>query len=308
MNNALEKSPQNTGEPALNETRATSQAPESDMTNEVDTVQKNESARGLHSEPVDAPNAPEPEAYETGAHRLNVDTLELSALGWRRFAGMGANEVVELVAISKSGGVQTAYAKGETEYLRLARAGDGLGAAGVFQVANSLSSRVRPLCKTGSWSHRIRRAEDSWIAERRVLGIDIDPVRPSGVSATEDEWRACAEVAEHIKRYLCKYVPASSLGTGGSGNGVWIFVALQLVTKDPAHSERIKAFLKALDKRFGKDGRVKIDSTVGNPARIVPLWGTWKRKGPDTPERPHRETTFCCAGTVERAPLAALIG
>jgi hypothetical protein len=249
----------------------------------------------------------EPETYETDEHRLDVDEVELSALAWRRFAGIGPSEVVELTAIEGKQ-VQTAYARGEREYLRLLRAGDALNMSGVFQVANALSSRVHPLCKTGSWAARVRRAEDAWVSERRVLGIDIDPVRPSGVSATDEERQACIEIADEVKQYLAKYVPRSSLATGGSGNGVWVFVALERAPKAPGDSERIKAFLKALDKRFGKDGRVKIDGTVGNPARIVPLWGTWKRKGPNTTERPHRRTTFCAAGVVPRAPLAALIG
>lgn len=249
----------------------------------------------------------EPETYETGEHRLDVDEAELSALAWRRFAGIGSSELVELNAI-RGRQIQTAYARGEREYLRLLRAGDALNLDGVFQVANAISSRVHPLCKTGGWAPRVRRAEDSWVSERRVLGVDVDPVRPSGVSATDEEQQACIEIADEVKRYLVKHVPPSSLATGCSGNGVWVFVALERATKVPGDSERIKAFLKVLDKRFGKDGRVKIDSTVGNPARIVPLWGTWKRKGPNTAERPHRRTTFCAAGVVQRAPLAALIG
>ena len=32
----------------------------------------------------------------------------------------------------------------------------------------------------------------------------------------------------------------------------------------------------------------EIDGTVGNPARITKLYGTWVRKGDTTPERPHR--------------------
>lgn len=251
---------------------------------------------------------PDPVSEAADEPSREYDELELSARAWWRFAGIGPSETLELQAIGP-GGIQVAYSRGLSSYLKLAQQGDALrGIEGCYQVANLMTGRVRALCQIGSWSKRATRAQDAWIHERRVLPIDIDPVRPAGVSATEDERRTCVEVADHIGRYLSKHVDPLSLGRGGSGNGCWVFVALQGARRDPLEDERIKAFLRALNKKFGRDGKVKIDSTVGNAARIVPLWGTTKRKGQSTPEREHRQTTFSCHGTVVRAPLAALIG
>ena len=68
---------------------------------------------------------------------------------------------------------------------------------------------------------------------------------------------------------------------------------------------RISDFLKLLNRKFGTD-TVKLDCSCFNPARLMPMPGTWKRKGRNAPERPHRLTTFTCAPDVRRVALQAL--
>ena len=46
-------------------------------------------------------------------------------------------------------------------------------------------------------------------------------------------------------------------------------------------------FLKALDRKYSTCA-VNIDTTVGNPARLVKIYGTMTRKGDSTKDRPHR--------------------
>ena len=96
------------------------------------------------------------------------------------------------------------------------------------------------------------------------------------------------------------------MGRGDSGNGLSVFVALEPAVPTKDSTERIAKFLRALNARFGTD-RVKIDSTVGNPARLVPAFGTMKRKGQNTAARPWRQTYFACRAQVRRVPLEALV-
>jgi len=51
----------------------------------------------------------------------------------------------------------------------------------------------------------------------------------------------------------------------------------------------IKRVLDVLAARFSDDG-VHVDSNVHNPARIRTLYGTRKRKGDSTQDRPHRRS------------------
>ncbi|MBV8269762.1 MAG: hypothetical protein JO252_25845, partial [Planctomycetaceae bacterium] len=58
---------------------------------------------------------------------------------------------------------------------------------------------------------------------------------------------------------------------------------------DDAAADLLRDVLKALDRRF-TDASVKIDAAMFNASRIIRLFGTTNRKGPDTPERPHRRS------------------
>lgn len=247
----------------------------------------------------------EPEEELPSSHGREVDELELAALLWRRFAGIGPSEMVELAATT-SKGLRVAYAKGENEYLRLLREGEQLpGVTGVYQVANLLTSRVRQLCRTGHWVATSRRASDAWIASRRVLPVDIDSVRPVGQSATDAEKEPCFEAADRIEQLLREHVDPSSIARGDSGNGLWLFIALEQLRCSDADDAQIAKLLKHLQKSFSS-AHVKVDSTVANPSRLVPCWGTMKQKGHATAERPHRRTTFTCWGQVRRVQLAEL--
>jgi hypothetical protein len=240
-------------------------------------------------------------------HGREVDELELGALSWRRFAGIGPSELVELAATT-SQGLRVAYAKGENEYVRLLREGERLpGVTGVYQVANQLTPRVRQLCRSGHWVVTNRRASDAWIAGRRVLPVDIDSVRASGQSATDSEKLFCYEAADRIEELLRQHVDRFALARGDSGNGLWLFIALQQVRCSEADDAQIAKLLKHLQRTFST-AHVKVDSTVANASRLVPAFGTLKKKGKATEERPHRRTTFTCAGAVRRVQLAELFG
>lgn len=308
MNNALENlelTAVGTGSTS-NEARAVADSAPLAATNEAGGAPEGESAEEPFSEPVVTIEELEPEQDGRNVHGREVaDELELSALTWRRFAGIGPNEIVELVAIGP-GGIRVAYAKGESQYLKLLREGERLaGVTGLYQVANQLTSRVRQMCQLGNWVKTNRRGSDLWVSDRRLLPIDIDSVRASGQSATDAEKAPCYEAADKIEDVLRQHVDPWALGRGDSGNGLWLFIALQQVRRSDADDEQIAKLLKDLQSTFGSK-HCKIDTTVANASRLVPAFGTEKRKGKPSKERPWRRTTFSCFGEVRRVRLAEL--
>jgi len=124
---------------------------------------------------------------------------------------------------------------------------------------------------------------DADITSRRWLPIDLDPVRPSGISSTDQEHALAVERALEIREALSKAGWPGPI-VGDSGNGAHLLYRVELPTSD---NELVKLCLQALARRFDDD-LVKIDQAVFNPARIWKLYGTVSRKGDSVQQRPHR--------------------
>ncbi len=162
-------------------------------------------------------------------------------------------------------------------------------------------------------ANRIVRARtttaDPDILERRWLPIDLDPKRPTGISASDVEREHALATARAIYGYLHDLDWPDPVTTM-SGNGYWLLYPIEL-PNDEASRGLVAGVLGHLAERFGSSV-VSIDTTVANAARIVALIGTLKVKGDATPERPHRrsELTFrpAALATVPREKLAALSG
>ena len=160
--------------------------------------------------------------------------------------------------------------------------------------------------------NRIRRSReatsDKDIVSRRFLPIDIDPVRPAGISATGAEVAASLERARGVAEFLQGEgwrLPITSF----SGNGHQLLYPIEL-PNDQASSALVAGVLRQLAARFD-DERVKIDTSVSNAARIMALIGTMKVKGDHTTERPHRRSELMHAPDelepVSADALAALL-
>lgn len=154
-----------------------------------------------------------------------------------------------------------------------------------------------------AWNGRVGDAD---ITRRRALFIDVDPVRPKGISATDGEKCEAYDVSAALEEWLAGIVGQRAIGHGDSGNGYFTLVALDPQPVDPDDVPRISEFLRLLNRRFGTE-RVKVDESVFNAARLMPAPGTWKRKGRDAHDRPHRTTSFCCRPTIERVPLTEIV-
>ncbi len=132
---------------------------------------------------------------------------------------------------------------------------------------------------------------DSDILARRWLLIDVDPVRPSGVSATDEELELARQRATAIWVFLSLQDWPEPI-VAMSGNGYHLLYRIDLPAGD---SDLVRRVLAAIADHFD-DERVRIDRSVHNPARITKIIGTMARKGDDLPAgegiaaRPHRRS------------------
>ncbi|MCX6689860.1 MAG: hypothetical protein NTZ39_09280 [Methanoregula sp.] len=136
---------------------------------------------------------------------------------------------------------------------------------------------------------------DSDIVCRHWLPIDIDPVRPSGVSSTNEEHDAAIATARRVAAFLAETgFPAPILAD--SGNGAHLLYSIDL-PNDDASRVLVKRCLEVLDTLFS-DGQATIDTANFNAGRIWKLYGTMSRKGDNTADRPHRRSTIIDAPLV----------
>lgn len=142
---------------------------------------------------------------------------------------------------------------------------------------------------------------DKDIVTRRWLLIDCDPIRPEGISSTDEELQTAIGRAQEIEHALTRRgwpapVPAMS------GNGAHRLYRIDL-PNDEASRNLLEATLKSLQLQFGETDKedeigaqvmvgtigIKVDMSVFNAARITKLYGTWVRKGDHLEGlRPHR--------------------
>jgi archaellum biogenesis ATPase FlaH len=115
--------------------------------------------------------------------------------------------------------------------------------------------------------------------------VDLDPVRKTGISSTNEEVKKAYEVGKRIIEYLRERKFAAPI-MALSGNGIHLLYRIGL-KNTPANVQLVERCLKALSFMFS-DEYVEVDQKVFNPARISKLYGTVAHKGANTKERPHR--------------------
>ena len=132
---------------------------------------------------------------------------------------------------------------------------------------------------------------DGDVIDRRWLFIDIDPVRPSGVSATAAEHEAAVQRVREVWKALRRRgwpEPVAMV----SGNGAYLLYRVDLPADDVSR-DLVKAVLVALAAEFDDDAAT-IDTSTFNASRILKVAGTTARKGDDlrgvegVEDRPHR--------------------
>jgi hypothetical protein len=137
--------------------------------------------------------------------------------------------------------------------------------------------------------------------------IDIDPVRPSGISSTENELGLALSKRDEVADYLSKWATTVKGMSGNGGHGLIKLTGYPNNTETRQIKERLTRFLSArfsdwqrdsngnfiLDKRRRKilsNNGVCVDNTVFNMSRLWKLYGTMACKGNNIPDRPHRRS------------------
>ncbi|MDD1723498.1 MAG: hypothetical protein LUQ07_00045 [Methanospirillum sp.] len=141
---------------------------------------------------------------------------------------------------------------------------------------------------------------DTDILCRRWLPIDVDPVRPAGVSSTDAEHEAALIKAVQIAAYLADIGWPEPV-MADSGNGAHLLYRVDL-PNDTASRDLIKGVLETLHLLFS-DSQCEVDRSVSNAGRIWKLYGTTSRKGDHIASRPHRKAIIDSPG--DQIPVCA---
>lgn len=208
-------------------------------------------------------------------------------------------EVAEIRAFSARGTVSGYF----DDFQKLARCAAKLDARGC-QVYMTLNPVVQTLLARSANRLELRlkgATTDNDIVKRVWLPIDLDPIRTSGISASDLEKRAAIQRASEIRGYLTQKGWPYPL-EADSGNGAHLLYRVDL-PNDRESLELVKRVLAGLDFMFS-DSVVSVDTGVANAARIWKLYGTTARKGDSTKDRPHRRSRLLkVPSAVQKAAL-----
>jgi hypothetical protein len=202
-------------------------------------------------------------------------------------------QVVELRALSDR--VSSGYFDDRGELARIAGILDNQGAGGVYITLNPVSPALLSR-RANRIKQRLTQYDqttaDGNIVSRRWFPVDIDPVRPSGISSSDEEHEAAMRKADEIAAFL-RGLGFPDPVHADSGNGAHLLCRIDL-PNDTASGDLVSACLSSLDLRFS-DETCRVDTANANAARIWKLYGTVSRKGDSTPARPHRRSKILSA-------------
>lgn len=174
-----------------------------------------------------------------------------------------------------------------------ARVLEAAKAPGIYFVLNPVAPDLlaRANNRLIAAGQKTKTTSDHNVAVLRWLYIDIDPVRPAGISASDSELALAIELRDKIQKHLVEErgLPERSTVRALSGNGAHLLVRLADLPPDDNNKQFLRLLLQSLDTRFSTD-QVEVDVKTYNPARICKLYGTTARKGDNMPERPHRRS------------------
>jgi len=167
-------------------------------------------------------------------------------------------------------------------------------AEGVYITLNEINPALlaRAANRIKSWSTLT--TSDSDVTRRRWLPIDIDPVRPAGISATNEEHQAALQKAQLIQAWLTDWGWPTPI-YADSGNGAHLLYRIDL-PNTAASTQLIQRCLQAVA-TANNDEQVRVDVGNYNAGRIWKLYYTLTAKGDSTPDRPHRWSRILLAET-----------
>ena len=215
-------------------------------------------------------------------------------------------QVFEIRAIGRSG-VSFGYFNDPVKAAEKIKITDGIGTfSGIYVTLNPVNTSL--LARRADRIERAGKGDattgDSDIESRQWLLIDCDPIRPSGISATDDEI-LFAETQINLVAMLLEELGFTEPIYSDSGNGRHLLYKIDLPNNQDS-TNLIKGILGTLDHLYSTD-HCKIDTSVFNSSRISKIYGTVSRKGDNTEDRPHRRSRIISRPEkIEPVPLEAL--
>src|SRR5271157_253469 len=178
--------------------------------------------------------------------------------------------VVELRALGTRQGTVSGYFDDRATMAKAAARLSGK-AEGIYFTLNPVNTVLLARASNHVKTYAKHTTNDSEILSRRWFPIDFDPVRPSGISATDAEHEAALEQARLCRDWLrTQGWPDPVLAD--SGNGGHLLYRIELAN-DLANAELVKHCLQALALRFSDDQAI-VDLSTYNAARIWKIYGT----------------------------------
>ena len=195
-------------------------------------------------------------------------------------------DVVE-IRIPEAGKERTisGYSHNPQVLAKLALQGDRKG-AGVYWTLNLVDPELEVRAQDRLQSYAKYTTADTNILARRNLLVDIDAIRPAGISSTEAEHRAALDLAERIRKELMGEGWAEPM-LQDSGNGAYLVFRLPDLPNDDASKDLVKRCLGAFARRFNTE-HAHIDEATFNASRVAKIPGTTACKGDNSEARPHR--------------------
>ena len=171
----------------------------------------------------------------------------------------------------------------------------GIKYMGCYFTLNTLAPHCRSFQQYGRILRGVPTVTKKDILQLDWMLCDFDPKRKSKTSSTDLEKSYAHDVMRQAYK-ICwdapdkPHFPRPAL-VCDSGNGHHLLWRLSAMENTTENENAIKDFLQAVHDRFETEF-VEIDTTVFKVNQIDKLYGTMACKGEDTPERPHRMSSF----------------
>ncbi|MCP4251650.1 MAG: hypothetical protein GY778_31825 [bacterium] len=172
-------------------------------------------------------------------------------------------------------------------------------APGVYVTLNLVKSDLLARACNRLDEHPKATTSDADIVRRVWLPLDFDPVRPAGISATDDELAAAKARAIDAADWLTNELGDEPTIWACSGNGYHLLFRVDLPNTDES-TVWVKHVIDITAEKFS-DGAVSVDRTVSNAGRIWKVYGTLARKGDEVAKlgRIHRRARILNEGFQE---------
>ncbi len=206
-------------------------------------------------------------------------------------------------------GVVSGYFDQEAAFIAAIQHVTGDDAAGVYVTLNPVDPALlaRADNRLQNWAEAM--TSDTNILRLRHLLIDLDPVRPSGISATDAEHDDALAVRDAVLDFLREEEGwPEPVAVIESGNGGALVYPIDL-PNDEECKQLLKDVLATLAGMFNS-AHATVDTSTFNPSRLIKIVGTIAAKGDHVSERPWRLATGTfnsSTSQVSRDQLARLV-